>query len=213
MLISRLVFIFLSQLVADGRRSVMKASSGGTSTTEAQKVMIATLRGRGIEVEVPSGEYDQFAASAYRFGTNRAIAFSVDSTDQLGSGASCVEHLNFETKTARVLDLNKAMAWVEHKSLKALTVEHHSTRIVQFLSCAHSAGLNDFNKAARLPGFTTRVALERMITLNGIKGHENLPPFVVRYFILPSSSCLYAHLFTCCAALPPPCRNHIKFRH
>ena len=213
MLISRLVFIFLSQLVADGRRSVMKASSGGTSTTEAQKDMIATLRGRGIRVEAPYGEYDQFAASAHRFGPNRAIAYSVDSTDQFGSGASSVEHLNFETRTARLLDLDKAMAWVEDRSHKALTVKYQSDRIVQFLSCAHSAGLNDFNKAARLPGFTTRVALERMITLNGIKGHENLPPFVVRYFILPSSSCLYAHLFTCCAALPPRCRNPIKFRH
>ncbi len=159
----------------------MKASSGGTGMITQQANMIATLQNAGVDTNIPFGEFDLLAISGNRFGGS--AAYSMDSTDQYGGGASCVETLDFETETAWVLDMAEVRQWISDRShgLFDLSNPVHVARANQFASVSHSSCLNDFTQAARVPLFTTRRALEGIILMNNLHRKEEFHPFVVSH--------------------------------
>jgi hypothetical protein len=218
MLNTILIFPFLLQLGTDDFRNIMKAGSGGTGMTDDQKALLPKLKARGMAVLESCGEYDMLGTSSYRFFPEEdVIAHSADGTDQLGGGAACCEEINLVDGTVTIMCIDTAVADVAVNSLGRLDAVKDRERVTQLISCAHAASLHDYNKAARLPGFTFQLALEKMITFNAMRGNDKLHPFVVRLLICsPFYSfkrpfiCLIACLLHCHYR---PCKAHLNLNY
>ena len=152
--------------------------------TAEQSTVVEALKSAGILVELAAGEYDQKAAADVRFNQNRlSIGLTMDSTDQVASGADVVERICFETGTARVVLFHEVMQKMIDITKSTRTIENDRFRLLEFITLCAGASLCDYNQPARMPGITFEYMVQAMMDMDSIIQHKNRSAYEVRCII------------------------------